>query len=652
MGSHGDAGGRADAAGAADEAAEGGGPAGAVPPGVPPPAPLPDEPAPDKLYAYGMLSLSAHAFTLLLRLWIDGWAVTKEFGTLLLMALPHAALVAAANRGSAFLRAAFWPIFVTATPVIGLMGVVEGVRGSAATTMLVSAVYGAVEMGDVGRPFVLMAGTLAAVAFAEYRRTAWGAAPGALGGSRPPNLPFPEGPPWPPTTDTPALFLSHVLALLLGFFMIAHALVRLFAAHRREFGRAETERQRAEAASAAKDLFVRSLSHEMRTPLNSIIGTSTHLMSTPLDEAQRELCATLLASSNMLLAVVDDVLDHARIDAGALKLELVPVDLRCVVREVAAMVRTRPGVKLGSWVAPGVPKRVLADPTRTRQVLLNFAGNAAKFASEGFVSISVEVTGEASPLPSVFGGEDEAWDVRYPHSPPGEGPFLVFRVSDSGIGIPAALFPALFRAPFSQAHPSHARTYGGTGLGLTISARLAELMGGWVACRSREGTGSEFAAGVPLVVCEEREEKRGRKRGRGGSEGARVLIAEDNETNMDILARHLVRLGYHRIQRATDGRQAVEAVEAADRAGEPFDVVLMDVSMPVLDGLSAARVVRSLPLRRPPRILACTANVLPEDVRACTEAGMDGFVAKPVRARALEREMEAAVGFGDYEEGD
>jgi len=367
---------------------------------------------------------------------------------------------------------------------------------------------------------------------------------------------------------------------------------------------------RAEVGTRAKGEFLAVMSHEIRTPLNGILGTTELLGLSQLDDEQREHVQLVRRSGQMLLTIINDVLDFSKIEAGKLELHPRDFDLTAELEGVVGLHRPLAqvrGVTLELELAPGLPRRVNADPDRLLQVVGNLLSNAVKFTHHG--RISVRVTSEPE------NGRER----------------ISSEVSDSGIGMDAAALSRLF-TPFTQADSSTTRRYGGTGLGLAICARLVERMGGRVSAESQPGVGTTFrfdfladhattAAKVPEQL--------------SGSEGTglRVLLAEDNAINQAIGARLLRLQGCH-VEVAGDGQEAVERV----RRGE-FDLVLMDVQMPLLDGMGATRAIRAMPLSHQPRIVALTANAFESDRQACFVAGMDAFLSKPMRLELLAWEL-------------
>jgi signal transduction histidine kinase/DNA-binding response OmpR family regulator len=392
-------------------------------------------------------------------------------------------------------------------------------------------------------------------------------------------------------------------------------------------------------AGQARADFLAVMSHEIRTPLNGILGVAALLQDLPLGHPigreERGYVDMIMSSGQHLLRLVNDILDFSRLDAGRLTLERTAFDLRGLVRNVANLLRpdaTKKGLALNLELAPDLPLRAAGDPARLRQILLNLAGNALKFTPSGSVTISVKMI------------EDDGADVR-----------LSFSVADTGIGIAAKDMAKLFDA-FEQADSSISRRFGGSGLGLAISRQLVRQMGGDIKVESRPGLGSVFSfdalfsarrASDRLPVLEDGTVAEPPTPEVVISEIApaptaltpiRVLIADDNTTNRVVASRVLERYG-HNIRAVENGREAVQAVQA-----ESFDLVLMDMMMPELDGLAATREIRALPSAksRVP-IVGLTANTSKEDINACLAAGMNSVATKPISGAQLVAAMSDAL---------
>ena len=403
-------------------------------------------------------------------------------------------------------------------------------------------------------------------------------------------------------------------------------------AHEAELAEA---RRIAEAAAEAKAAFLATMSHELRTPLNGVLGTADLLREGVSDPEQRLLVDTITGSGEYLVRLIDNVLQSAKLEAGALPIEAEPFDPRRLARtsvELLRPVASRQGVAVTLDIADDVPESVTGDPGRVRQILLNLLGNAVKFTAEGSVDVSLGV--EAGRA----------------------GERLRMTVTDTGIGIPADRLEAVFES-FTQADRDTARRYGGTGLGLAISRSLARQMGGDITVRSAPGVGTTFRATIALGaagVAEARVEVRdaGEPASEADADARRstqppppdaapkVLVVDDNRTNRFVIEKMLGNTPY-RLDLVEDGPSAIEAA-----ARSRPDLILMDISMPGMDGFEACRAIRARERESaapPSCILALTANGARAERNAAREAGMDGFLTKPVRKAALLQAMEAQL---------
>jgi PAS domain S-box-containing protein len=381
----------------------------------------------------------------------------------------------------------------------------------------------------------------------------------------------------------------------------------------------------AEAANRAKTTFLANMSHEIRTPMNAIIGLTHLLRSDPLTQRQDELLGKVGENAEHLLKIINDILDLSKIEAGKLALEPSDFALDDVMEHLRSMEGDRAaakGLRLVMSVSPDVPPGLRGDGLRLAQVLLNLVGNAVKFSSAGDVEVSVARLPEA--------GED----------------WLRFTVRDAGIGIAPHDIARLF-GTFEQADASTTRRYGGSGLGLAICRSLVDLMGGSIRVESRIAAGSAFMVDVPLPAAAVPPSARPSGVPAGGVRvpihelsaavrrpGARVLLAEDSPINQQV-ASELLALAGVIVSTVPDGRAAVRAARDTE-----YDLILMDVQMPVLDGLAATREIRRIPGRRDVPIVAMTANAFEDDRRACLAAGMNDHLAKPVDPDRLYRTLE------------
>jgi signal transduction histidine kinase/ActR/RegA family two-component response regulator len=394
--------------------------------------------------------------------------------------------------------------------------------------------------------------------------------------------------------------------------------------------RAEELAVRAEAANVAKSQFLANMSHELRTPMTAIVGFADLLQTPDLTgHEQREFADGIRRNARMLLQLINDILDLAKVESGKVSVEPVVCSPREIARDVIAMLAeraARKSIALELDCEGSVPGMICTDPARVRQILVNLVGNAIKFTDHGHVRLGLQwLSGDA-------------------------GPQVKFIVADKGIGIPEDKIGDLFK-PFTQVDPSSTRRHSGTGLGLALSRRLAESLGGNIAVTSTLGKGSTFTLTVPaaelppsqpsgpLTVAEPSESPQG-DRGPAVLSG-NVLLVEDNP-EMQNLLQHMLRKLNLNLDVVTDGEAACRRASEALARGKPYDLILMDIQMPTLDGLEATRRLRRQGWTWP--IVALTAHAMVGDREKCIEAGCDDYIAKPVSQKVLAEAIRQYLG--------
>ena len=380
---------------------------------------------------------------------------------------------------------------------------------------------------------------------------------------------------------------------------------------------------KAEEADRLKSAFLANMSHEIRTPMNAIIGFTSLMLDDELAEEHREFLQDVKESGDLLLAIIDDILDLSKIDAGQFGIEQIPCSLKAVLKNAGSACQMiishkEKNIALRESISDNISRFIIADPTRVQQIMNNLLSNAVKFTENGFIEYGVALKDENT---------------------------LEFYVRDTGIGIPEDKQDGIFK-PFQQADGTHTRKYGGTGLGLTISKKLVELMGGEIALKSKVGAehGTTFYFTLPYRPGEVKEtDEIEETKVLETKTGYTILVAEDDILNQSLARKILERAGYNVVV-TNDGKEAISIY----KTDASIDLILMDMQMPVLDGYDATKVIRNIETKEKKNkripIIALTAFAMEGDKEKCIDAGMDDYVAKPIRANELLASIEKMIG--------